>query len=146
MRKGEWLRVHSLAELLRCLSPNVLLTKWTVRSCTLSCMNWFFDKSCTVQLGKEVGYSIRFEDMTEHGTTFLKYMTDGMLLREAMNDPLLNRYSTIILDEAHERTLSTDILFALVKVRFTLSDSLLRRSDTSFLQRISRDSVPSSDC
>ena len=69
----------------------------------------------TVTLGKEVGYSIRFEDMTEPGTTFLKYMTDGMLLREAMNDPDLNRYSTIILDEAHERTLATDILMGLLK-------------------------------
>ena len=68
-----------------------------------------------VQLGKQVGYSIRFEDMTEPGTTFLKYMTDGMLLREAMNDPSLGRYSTIILDEAHERTLATDILMGLLK-------------------------------
>ncbi|WWC91392.1 uncharacterized protein L201_006336 [Kwoniella dendrophila CBS 6074] len=68
-----------------------------------------------VQLGKQVGYSIRFEDMTEAGTTFLKYMTDGMLLREAMNDPLLERYSTVILDEAHERTLATDILMGLLK-------------------------------
>jgi len=68
-----------------------------------------------VTLGKEVGYSIRFEDMTEPGTTFLKYMTDGMLLREAMNDPDLNRYSTVILDEAHERTLATDILMGLLK-------------------------------
>lgn len=68
-----------------------------------------------VPLGKQVGYSIRFEDMTEAGTTFLKYMTDGMLLREAMNDPDLTRYSTIILDEAHERTLATDILMGLLK-------------------------------
>ncbi|KAI9458989.1 P-loop containing nucleoside triphosphate hydrolase protein [Boletus coccyginus] len=67
-----------------------------------------------VQLGRQVGYSIRFEDMTEPGTTFLKYMTDGML-REAMNDPDLNRYSTIILDEAHGRTLATDILMGLLK-------------------------------
>jgi pre-mRNA-splicing factor ATP-dependent RNA helicase DHX15/PRP43 len=71
--------------------------------------------SFTVQLGRQVGYSIRFEDMTEPGTTFLKYMTDGMLLREAMNDPNLERYSTIILDEAHERTLATDILMGLLK-------------------------------
>jgi pre-mRNA-splicing factor ATP-dependent RNA helicase DHX15/PRP43 len=71
--------------------------------------------SPAVTLGKEVGYSIRFEDMTEYGTTFLKYMTDGMLLREAMNDPDLSRYSTIILDEAHERTLATDILMGLLK-------------------------------
>ena len=68
-----------------------------------------------MQLGKHVGYSIRFEDMTDPGTTFLKYMTDGMLLREAMSDPNLERYSTVILDEAHERTLSTDILMGLLK-------------------------------
>ncbi|KAH9848244.1 pre-mRNA-splicing factor ATP-dependent RNA helicase PRP43 [Lenzites betulinus] len=76
-----------------------------------------------VLLGKQVGYSIRFEDMTEPGTTFLKYMTDGMLLREAMNDHELSRYSTIILDEAHERTLATDILMGLLK------DIAKRRSD-----------------
>src|ERR1700753_1052322 len=68
-----------------------------------------------VTLGKEVGYSIRFEDVTTPDCTFLKYMTDGMLLREAMADPTLSRYSTIILDEVHERTLATDILMALLK-------------------------------
>ncbi|MCJ1234240.1 DEAH-box ATP-dependent RNA helicase prp43 [Varicellaria rhodocarpa] len=67
-----------------------------------------------VNLGDEVGYSIRFEDVTSQ-KTILKYMTDGMLLREAMNDHNLQRYSTIILDEAHERTLSTDILMGLLK-------------------------------
>ena len=53
--------------------------------------------------------------MTEPGTTFLKYLMDGMLLWEAMNDPNLERYSTIILDEAHERTPLTDILMGLLK-------------------------------
>lgn len=67
-----------------------------------------------VILGDEVGYSIRFEDVTSQ-KTILKYMTDGMLLREAMNDNTLQRYSTIILDEAHERTLATDILMGLLK-------------------------------
>ena len=67
-----------------------------------------------VTLGEQVGYSIRFEDVTSQ-KTILKYMTDGMLLREAMNDNNLNRYSTIILDEAHERTLATDTLMGLLK-------------------------------
>jgi pre-mRNA-splicing factor ATP-dependent RNA helicase DHX16 len=68
------------------------------------------------RLGQEVGYSIRFEDMTSDKTV-LKYMTDGMLLREFLTDPALSTYSALIIDEAHERTLSTDILFGLVKVR-----------------------------
>ncbi|KAK8094082.1 pre-mRNA-splicing factor ATP-dependent RNA helicase [Apiospora hydei] len=67
-----------------------------------------------VTLGEEVGYSIRFEDKTGPKTV-LKYMTDGMLLREAMHDHMMSRYSCIILDEAHERTLATDILMALLK-------------------------------
>jgi pre-mRNA-splicing factor ATP-dependent RNA helicase DHX15/PRP43 len=78
----------------------------------LSCSDW---SAASVALGKEVGYTIRFEDCTDRRTTFLKYMTDGMLLREAMNDHLLSRYSCIILDEAHERTLATDILMGLLK-------------------------------
>jgi len=67
-----------------------------------------------VSLGDEVGFSIRFEDKTS-SKTVLKYMTDGMLLREAMHDRDLTRYSCIILDEAHERTLATDILMGLLK-------------------------------
>lgn len=79
-----------------------------------------------VTLGEEVGYSIRFEDMTGP-KTILKYLTDGMLLREAMNDHNLNRYSTIILDEAHERTLATDVLMVMLK------ELVQRRSDLKII-------------
>ncbi|KAH8331351.1 hypothetical protein KR074_001600, partial [Drosophila pseudoananassae] len=67
-----------------------------------------------VNLGEEVGYSIRFEDCSS-AKTLLKYMTDGMLLREAMSDPMLEQYQVILLDEAHERTLATDILMGVLK-------------------------------
>lgn len=67
-----------------------------------------------VKVGAEVGYSIRFEDNTSD-KTILKYMTDGMLLREFMTEPDLAGYSAIMIDEAHERTVHTDILLALVK-------------------------------
>ncbi len=78
-----------------------------------------------VRLGQEVGYSIRFEDMTSDKTV-LKYMTDGMLLREFLTDPELSTYSALIIDEAHERTLSTDILFGLVKVSGNIPGGLAR--------------------
>ncbi|RYR17019.1 hypothetical protein Ahy_B03g061830 isoform B [Arachis hypogaea] len=67
-----------------------------------------------VQLGEEVGYAIRFEDRTSHRTR-IKYLTDGVLLRESLVNPELNEYSVIILDEAHERSLNTDILMGLMK-------------------------------
>lgn len=67
-----------------------------------------------VEFGQEVGYTIRFEDYTTERTR-LKYMTDGMLLREATGDPVLSRYSIILLDEAHERTVSTDLMMGFLK-------------------------------
>eukprot|EP01124_Arcella_intermedia_P031991 TRINITY_DN7377_c0_g1_i1.p1 TRINITY_DN7377_c0_g1~~TRINITY_DN7377_c0_g1_i1.p1 ORF type:complete len:726 (+),score=192.02 TRINITY_DN7377_c0_g1_i1:306-2180(+) len=76
-----------------------------------------------VPLGHLVGYSIRFEDISSPQTR-LKYLTDGMLLREAMVDPLLGRYGCIIIDEAHERTLSTDILLATLKGILKKRDNL----------------------
>jgi ATP-dependent RNA helicase DDX35 len=66
------------------------------------------------ELGQEVGYSIRFEDVSSAATR-IKFLTDGMLLREALVDPLLSRYSVIMVDEAHERSLSSDVLLGLLK-------------------------------
>lgn len=67
-----------------------------------------------VRLGEEVGYAIRFEDRTSEKTC-IKYLTDGCLLRESLSNPGLSQYSVIILDEAHERSLNTDILLGLMK-------------------------------
>ncbi|KAI6165353.1 pre-mRNA splicing factor [Pisolithus thermaeus] len=66
------------------------------------------------KLGGLVGYAIRFEDCTS-AETKIKYMTDGVLQRESLNEGDLDRYSVIILDEAHERSLSTDVLMGLLK-------------------------------
>ena len=66
------------------------------------------------QLGQEVGYTIRFEDCTSAATK-IKYMTDGMLMREYLADNNLGKYIAMMLDEAHERTIHTDVLFGLLK-------------------------------
>uniref|UniRef100_A0A7N4NIL4 RNA helicase n=1 Tax=Sarcophilus harrisii TaxID=9305 RepID=A0A7N4NIL4_SARHA len=68
-------------------------------------------------LGSLVGYQVRFDDCSSQETA-IKYMTDGCLLRHMMVDPDLTKFSVIILDEAHERTLTTDILFGLLKKLF----------------------------
>ena len=67
-----------------------------------------------VKLGSTVGYAIRFEDCTSKETS-IKYMTDGVLLRESLVEPDLDRYSCIVMDEAHERALNTDVLMGLIK-------------------------------
>ena len=67
-----------------------------------------------VQLGKEVGYNVRFENVSSQATK-IKFMTDGILLREVLTDSLLSNYSCIIIDEVHERTVSTDVLLGILK-------------------------------
>lgn len=90
------------------------------------------------KLGNEVGYSIRFEDCTSE-RTMIKYMTDGMLLREFLGEPDLASYSVMIIDEAHERTLHTDVLFGLVKdiARFRPDLKLLISSATLDAEKFS---------
>ena len=92
------------------------------------------EKSC--KLGEEVGYSIRFEDLTS-ASTRIKFLTDGLLLREALVDPLLTRYSVIMVDEAHERSISTDVLLGILKkirkkrpdLRIVVSSATLQAED-----------------
>lgn len=99
-------------------------------------------------LGHEVGFSIRFEDRTSAATR-IKFMTDGLLVREALVDPLLSRYSVIMIDEAHERSISTDILLGLLKkilkrrpeLRVIISSATLQAED--FLDFFSRSAEPS---
>ncbi|CAL5358715.1 unnamed protein product [Camellia sinensis] len=71
-------------------------------------------EECGAELGQKVGYSVRFDDMT-FSSMRIKYMTDGFLLREALLDPYLSRYAVIIVDEAHERTVHTNVLLGLLK-------------------------------
>jgi pre-mRNA-splicing factor ATP-dependent RNA helicase DHX16 len=92
-----------------------------------------------VRIGQEVGYSIRFENCTSQ-KTIIQYMTDGMLLREILTEPDLAGYSCMVIDEAHERTLHTDILFGLVKdiVRFRSDLKLIISSATLDAEKFSK--------
>ncbi|OQV23522.1 Pre-mRNA-splicing factor ATP-dependent RNA helicase PRP16 [Hypsibius exemplaris] len=78
------------------------------------------------KLGGTVGYAIRFEDCTSNDTV-IKYMTDGILLRESLREPDLDHYSCVVMDEAHERSLNTDVLFGLLR------DVVARRNDLKLI-------------
>jgi pre-mRNA-splicing factor ATP-dependent RNA helicase DHX16 len=90
------------------------------------------------KVGQEVGYSIRFENCTSD-KTIIKYMTDGMLLREFLTEPDMASYSVVIIDEAHERTLHTDVLLGLCKdiARFREDLRLIISSATLNAERFS---------
>ena len=78
------------------------------------------------QLGQDVGYKIRFEDVSSPSTKLL-FLTDGMLLNDLLSDPLLLKYSVILIDEAHERSVNTDVVLGLLK------KTLVRRPDLKVL-------------
>jgi pre-mRNA-splicing factor ATP-dependent RNA helicase DHX16 len=92
-----------------------------------------------VKVGHEVGYSIRFEHCTSQ-KTIIQYMTDGMLLREILTQPDLADYSCMVIDEAHERTLHTDILFGLLHdiIRFRKDLKLIISSATLDAEKFSK--------
>ncbi|XP_059437656.1 probable pre-mRNA-splicing factor ATP-dependent RNA helicase DEAH9 isoform X1 [Corylus avellana] len=106
-----------------------------------------------VKLGEEVGYTIRFEDLMNPGTTMIKFLTDGVLLREMMDDPLLTKYSVIMVDEAHERSISTDILLGLLKkiqrrrsdLRLIISSATIEAKSMSTFFQIRRRSLEAAE-
>ena len=84
--------------------------------------------------GTIVGHRVRFDDSTDIrglNTTKIIYVTDGMLLREAISDPLLCRYGLVVLDEAHERSLQTDVLFGVVKRAMAARKRMIEDDDAN---------------
>jgi ATP-dependent helicase HrpA len=77
-------------------------------------------------IGQSVGHKIRFSDQT-HPATYIKIMTDGMLLAETHSDPYLNQYDTLIIDEAHERSLNIDFVLGILR------NLLKRRKDLKLI-------------
>lgn len=80
-------------------------------------------------VGGAIGYKVRFDDCSDPSRTEIKYMTDGCLLREFLDDQELSSYSVIVLDEAHERSLATDVLFGLVKNLLAQPDMKRRKTE-----------------
>lgn len=85
----------------------------------------------STSLGQKVGYNVRFDAKVSKYTK-IRYVTDGMLLREFILDPLLSRYTTVIVDEAHERTLTSDLVLGLLKKLLKVRNSRLKNEHDRF--------------
>lgn len=86
-------------------------------------VSWRIAAEEGITLGQEVGYAIRFDDITTPSTR-IKVMTDGLLLQEVRSDPLFSAYSVIMVDEAHERTLNIDVTLGLLRQALERRDDL----------------------
>lgn len=74
-------------------------------------------KNMNLTLGKEVGYSVRF-DYNYSKDTQIKFLTEGMFIRELLIDPLFQNYNCIIIDDCHERTINSELIFGFLKKIF----------------------------
>ncbi|VAH22352.1 unnamed protein product [Triticum turgidum subsp. durum] len=129
--KGEFLRLLGLHKVVIVVGdsgggnttqvPQIVLQAWNGRvACTqpwrvaaMTAAQRVADEM-DVTLGEQVGYTVPLEECGNHNTVIM-YMKDSMLLREAAEDPLFQKYKMVIVDEAHERTLATDILSVILK-------------------------------
>jgi ATP-dependent RNA helicase DDX35 len=147
--KGKIIGVTQVSKHENIHSSKQILTSYQPRRVAATTVAVRVAEEIGCELGKEVGYSIRFEDVTS-ASTRIKFLTDGLLIREALVDPLLTRYSVIMVDEAHERSISTDVLLGLLKkiirkrpeLRIIISSATLQAKEfLEFFTRSSDDQV-----
>lgn len=101
--------------LVPCLDPNKMIGVTEPRRVAVTTLASRVSEEMGSPLGRTVGYNIRLDECFDRSVTKIKYMTEGILIREMMGDPLLRDYSVIMVDEAHERTTNVDILMGLLK-------------------------------
>ena len=104
---------------------NIIITQ--PRRISARSLSMRLSEELNVVFGNEVGYQIRFENLYNENNTKIKFVTDGILLKEIENDQLLSKYSVVIIDEAHERTVNSDLLIGFISQIIKLRYSLWRK-------------------